>query len=140
MTLSGATTRGERNNNPGNIRLGSNWQGLAAKQTDPDFCVFVDVKFGFRALAKVLTIYQQKGFDTVRSIIERWAPENENNTSAYISAVAATMKVDPNTHLDVQQYDQMFPLVDAITRHENGRNIYLRTVIDAGLALAGIVP
>lgn len=76
----------------------------------------------------------------MRSIIERWAPENENNTSAYISAVAATMKVDPNTHLDVQQYDQMFPLVDAITRHENGRNIYLRTVIDAGLALAGIVP
>jgi len=133
-------TRGERNNNPGNLRLGSNWQGLAADQTDPDFCVFTDVKYGVRALAKVLSVYQQKGFDTVRTIVERWAPENENNTAAYISAVASTMKVDPDTHMDVSQYDQMFPLVNAIIRHENGRNVYLRTVIDAGLALAGIVP
>jgi hypothetical protein len=135
-----SSTRGERNNNPGNLRLGSNWQGLAAKQTDSDFCVFTDVKYGIRALAKVLIVYQHKGFDTVRAIVERWAPENENNTAAYVSAVASTMKVDPNTHLDVTQYDQMFPLVNAIIRHENGRNIYLRTVIDAGLALAGIVP
>lgn len=139
-TLGGASTRGERNNNPGNIRHGSNWLGLAPVQGDTDFCVFTDAKYGFRALAKVLLFYQYLGVDTVRTIIQRWAPENENNTAAYIRAVASTMKVDPNTHMDVSQYDQMFPLVDAIVRHENGRNIYLRTVIDAGLALAGIVP
>lgn len=133
-------TRGERNNNPGNLRLGSNWQGLATSQPDDNFCTFTDVTWGIRALAKVLTVYQQKGFDTVRSMIERWAPENENNTAAYIAAVAGNMKVDPDTHLDVSEYGQMYPLVDAIIRHENGRNIYPRPTMDAGLALAGITP
>jgi len=133
-------TRGERNNNPGNIRHGSNWQGLADQQSDTDFCTFTDPKYGFRALAKVLLFYQQRyGLDTVRGIISRWAPPNENNTDAYISAVAGKMGCDPDTHLDVRNYKEMYPLVDAITRHENGRNKYPRNVIDAGLALAGIV-
>lgn len=133
-------TRGERNRNPGNIRTGSSWQGLSAEHTDPDFCVFVDVKFGIRALAKVLLLYQQKGFDTVRKIVQRWAPSNENNTAAYVSAVAGNMRVDPDMHLDVTDYTQMYPLVDAIIRHENGSNIYTRPVMDAALALAGVRP
>lgn len=134
-------TRGERNNNPGNIRHGSNWLGLADEQPDKDFCTFTDAKFGFRALAKVLLFYQQRyGLDTVRTIIFRWAPPVENNTDAYVSAVAGRIGCDPDTHLDLRQYTEMYPLVDAITRHENGRNVYPRTTIDAGLALAGIVP
>lgn len=133
-------TRGERNNNPGNIRHGSNWQGLAPEQPDSAFCSFVDPKFGIRALAKVLLNYQQMGYDTVKDIINRWAPSNENNTAAYISAVAGRIGCDPNTHLDVRDYSQMFPLVDAIIYHENGRNIYPRPTMDAGLALAGVTP
>lgn len=135
-----ALTRGERNNNPGNIRHGSNWQGLAAKQPDPDFCTFTDAKYGFRALAKVLLVYRAKGFDTVRTIVERWAPPAENNTDAYVAAVAGHMGCDPDTHLDAADYTQMYPLVCAIVRHENGRNNYLRSTIDAGLALAGVLP
>lgn len=134
------TTRGERNNNPGNIRKGSNWQGLAPEQTDPDFCTFTDPKFGFRALAKVLLSYHQLGVNSVRTIIERWAPSNENNTTAYVAAVASRMGVDPDIDLDASDYTQLYPLVDAITRHENGRNIWPRPTIDAGLALAGVVP
>lgn len=133
-------TRGERNNNPGNIRQGSNWQGLTPGQPDASFCSFTDAKYGFRALAKVLLVYGQKGFDTVRTIIERWAPENENNTAAYVAAVAAAMGCHPDTHLNTADYSQLYPLVCAIVRHENGRNIYPRTTIDAGLALAGVVP
>lgn len=135
-----ALTRGERNNNPGNIRHGSNWQGLAGMQPDPDFCTFTDAKYGFRALAKVLLVYRAKGFDTIRTIIERWAPSSENNTGAYVAAVAHHMGCDPDTHLDVMDYSQMYPLVCAIVRHENGRNNYLRSTIDAGLALAGVHP
>lgn len=133
-------TRAERNNNPGNIRKGSNWQGLAGKQPDADFCTFTDASFGFRALAKVLLQYRAQGRDTLRQIIERWAPSNENNTNAYIAAVAGRMKVDPDIHLDVADYTQMAPLVDAITRHESGRNIWSRDVMDKGLAMAGVVP
>ena len=76
----------------------------------------------------------------VATIIARWAPSNENNTAAYIAAVAGSMKVDPDIHLDVSDYSQLYPLVDAIIRHENGRNIYPRTTMDAGLALAGVTP
>lgn len=133
-------TRGERNNNPGNIRHGSNWLGLSEDQPDKSFCTFDDPMYGVRALAKILLVYRAKGFDTVREIIQRWAPSIENNTGAYVAAVAASMRVDPDTHLDVIHYDQMYPLVAAIIKHENGRNIYLRPVIDAGLALAGVEP
>lgn len=131
-------TRGERNNNPGNIRHGSNWLGLSAEQPDKSFCTFDDAKYGVRALAKILLVYRAKGYDTVREVIDRWAPPIENNTEAYVSAVAAAMKVDPDTIIDVLLYDQMYPLVCAIIKHENGRNIYARNVIDAGLALAGV--
>lgn len=135
-----AQTRGERNNNPGNIRHGSNWQGLAEKQPDADFCTFTEAKYGFRALAKVLLVYRAKGFDTLRTIVGRFAPQSENNTAAYVSAVAGDMRCDPDVHLDVADYTQMYPLVCAIVRHENGRNNYLRSTIDAGLALAGVSP
>lgn len=131
-------TRAERNNNPGNIRHGSNWLGLADEQPDPDFCTFEKPEYGFRAMAKILRVYQQKGIDTVRGIISHWAPASENNTAAYISAVAGRMKVDPDTHLDASDPTQLAPLMDAITYHESGRNIWPRTVLDAGMSLAGV--
>ncbi|MEQ2017041.1 structural protein, partial [Photorhabdus bodei] len=36
-------SRGIRNNNPGNIRWGDDWQGLipASQRTDKSFCQFV---------------------------------------------------------------------------------------------------
>ena len=52
--------RGERNNNPGNIRHGSKWQGLSAQQTDPSFCQFVSPEYGIRAIYKLLQTYQKK--------------------------------------------------------------------------------
>ena len=33
--------RGIRNKNPGNIKLGTDWDGLANEQSDPTFCVFL---------------------------------------------------------------------------------------------------
>lgn len=134
------TTRGERNNNPGNIELGSNWMGLCPEQTDGRFCQFTDVKYGIRALAKIMLMYRMKGFDSVRTIIERWAPSSENNTNAYVAAVAADMGVDKDTDLDASDYSQLYPLVVAIIRHENGEVIYSKDQIDEGLALAGVVP
>ena len=133
-----SATRGERNNNPGNIRLGSNWLGLAPKQVDGVFCQFTDVKYGIRALAKVLLQYKAQGRDTVDAIITRWAPDVENNTAAYIAAVASNMGVAPDDILDVAEYARMFPLVSAIIRHENGRVIYPRNIIDSGLSAAGV--
>ena len=35
--------RGIRNKNPGNIKLGTEWDGLASEQSDPTFCIFDEV-------------------------------------------------------------------------------------------------
>ena len=67
--------RGIRNNNPGNIRHGQNWQGLnpEGRNIDPAFCVFKSPVFGIRALAKVLMNYKKiHGLNTVRQIISRY--------------------------------------------------------------------
>lgn len=77
-------TRGFRNNNPGNIRHGEEWLGLAEEQTDPDFFQFVSVEYGIRAMFKILEIYREKyHLTTIDDIISRWAPPTENDTQPY---------------------------------------------------------
>ena len=112
--------RGLRNNNPGNLRHGSKWQGLAREQTDPAFCQFTEMRFGCRALIKVLQTYVIKyNLKTVRAIISRWAPSNENNTEAYIHSVASALGVNDNEELHFESY-LYIRLAKAIAHHENG--------------------
>lgn len=80
-------TRGYRNHNPGNIRLGSKWQGLCKFQKDTSFCQFESFTYGLRALAILLKNYISKGYNTNKKIINRYAPSCENNTKAYILSV-----------------------------------------------------
>ena len=88
------TPRGIRNNNPLNIRHSpSRWQGMAVEQTDPSFVQFRSMAYGYRAACKLLQSYWQrfrkegKPF-TVRTIISRWAPPEDNNdTESYIRSV-----------------------------------------------------
>jgi hypothetical protein len=132
-----APTRGERNNNPGNIRLSSvKWQGEISGQ-DTAFATFATPEDGIRALAKLLRNYQTKnGLNTVRGIINRYAPPVENNTSAYVAAVAAAVGVAPDDQIDTGNPTTLNALVNAIIRHENGRNVYAASTVAAGVALA----
>ncbi|MFT0533157.1 hypothetical protein ACMHYJ_10090 [Castellaniella hirudinis] len=140
--------RGVRSNNPGNIRHGDPWQGLAKKQPDPAFATFTSAAYGIRALARTLITYQDKhGLNTVRGIISRWAPPVENNTPAYVNAVAKQVGVGPDAQIDVQQYKVLRPLAEAIIRHENGQGPldtpntwYDQATIDKALELAGVEP
>lgn len=138
-------TRGVRNNNPGNIRRNpaNKWQGRVPleRNTDPDFEQFISPEYGIRALAVLLiTYYDKYGCDTIRSIIERWAPPSENDTDAYISAVARMMRVLPKTRLNLHDYDVLRRLVEAIIAHENAGYRYPSHVVDKGLELAGVIP
>lgn len=130
-------TRGERNNNPGNIRLSATpWQGKVGG-SDTAFETFADARSGIRALAVNLRTYQTRyGLRTVREIITRYAPASENNTAAYIRAVAAAVGVGPDDPLDLANDAQLVPLVAAIITHENGRNVYTLTDIAAAVAAA----
>lgn len=133
-------TRGERNNNPGNIREYANdahWQGERATDDDPAFEEFVTAEAGIRALGKTLLSYQRKhGLRTVRVIINRWAPTNENDTSAYVDSVAKQMTVSADADIDLEQSFRLFDITKAIIRHENGRVIYTDTQIEEGVAKA----
>ena len=79
--------RGLRNNNPLNIRRGKDqWQGLRAQQTDASFCQFESLEYGWRAAFYLLTrtYYHKYRLYTIRKIISKWAPPNENLTETYI--------------------------------------------------------
>ncbi|MBN9402829.1 MAG: hypothetical protein J0I30_08465 [Burkholderiales bacterium] len=142
------TRRGIRNHNPGNIRHGDPWQGLAKNQPDKDFATFASDAYGIRALARTLITYQDKyGLRTIRQIIGRWAPPKENDTPAYIRAVAAQTGRAANDQLDLQTYADLRAVTEAIIRHENGagplstpNTWYDAATIDKGLALAGVEP
>ncbi len=80
--------RGIRNNNPLNIRHGSQWQGLRKRQTDKDFCQFKDITYGYRAAFRLLfNYYHVYGIKTLRGIILRWAPPAENASDVYVETV-----------------------------------------------------
>lgn len=128
-----SATRGERNNNPGNIRITPiNWQGKIGG-ADKSFETFADPRAGIRALAVNLRTYQNLyGLSTVRQIIGRWAPPSENDTGSYVRAVASSMGVEPDEALNLADRQTLADLVTAIIRHENGRVIYAASeIVDA---------
>jgi hypothetical protein len=139
------TTRGYRNKNPGNIDWNARnpWQGqvgIEATGNPPRFAVFESHEFGIRALAALLTTYYDRhGLNTVRKIINRWAPPNENATSEYVLAVSRFMQNQPDDVLDLHTYAHMRPLAEAIIKHELGGVPYTAAVLDEGLRRAGIV-
>ncbi len=131
--------RGIRNHNPGNIRKGEKWKGLSEHQTDSSFCVFVSPEYGIRALAKVLlTYYKKYQLNTVKKIISRYAPPNENETESYIKSVANQLGVASDEVIDLSSVAVLAVLLRAIIRHENGEQPYSDEQILKGIHLAGV--
>ena len=98
-------TRGQRNNNPLNIRHSKDkWQGAAMTQTDTDFVQFETMAYGYRAAWRVLESYWKhfhctKQYYNVKNIITRWAPPTENDTQTYIRTVLRLTGLGGNEHL-----------------------------------------
>jgi len=142
--------RGLRNNNPGNIDYNpkNKWQGQVGIETgvpSPRFARFKDVTFGIRAIAVLLTTYYDRyDCNTVKKVLNRWAPPVENDTGAYARAVAADIGVTINQAINLHDYEIMRPLVTGIIEHENGLRSYKEAVtddqVDKGLVMAGILP
>ena len=138
MTAIGSLTRGERNNNPGNIKKSSIvWQGLTEQQRDNIFLSFTNAEFGIRALAKILLTYFHKyGLKTVADIVTRWAPPTENITDAYINSVASSLGVTPDEIINLHDSETLTALTKAIIKHENGRVNYADATINNGVSMA----
>jgi len=122
--------KGERNNNPGNIRYVAsiNWQGQIGDD-GTGYAVFDTAENGVRALGHQLRTDINRGQNTVALIIGGdlslgfygYAPPNENNTAAYISDVSQRIGVDPNQPLDAGAIPV---LAQAMIIHEEGRDSY----------------
>ena len=109
------------NNNPGNIdRNTTKWLGMADKQTDVRFIVFKEMKYGCRAILKLLKNYYNKyNLLTVKDIISRWAPTTENDTLAYYKEVAKDLGVGPEEKIILTK-KMHIALGKAITEYECG--------------------
>jgi len=132
---------GLRNNNPGNLRPGDNWQGMIGE--NGGFIQFENIGYGIRALAIDLRTKINNGFDTIDLIIYRYAPPGENDTDAYIGNVIGSVvkytgipsdrKLYPNT-------DTLYRLIRAIVNVELGTTFsgYITTSdINEGISMMG---
>ena len=106
------------------------------RNIDSAFCVFESPVFGIRALAKVLINYKKiHGLNTVRQIVSRYAPPNENQTAAYIQSVAKQLEVYPDTKIDIEERGVLTVFIKAVIRMENGIQPYSDEVIQEGIDL-----
>lgn len=129
-------SRGIRNNNPGNIRNSerNDWKGEVAKadKKDQAFEEFETMAEGVRAMMLLLQKYQRSyNLHTVKELVERWAPRNENNTAAYVRTVCKEMQMPECCGLDLTDKGTMCALVDAMCFVENGVHIDMAD-IEAG--------
>lgn len=130
------STRGIRNNNPANIRLGCKWKGLVETPTDKEFCQFITMSWGVRALLVTLRTYVVKHkLHTIRDIIYRWAPPSDgNNTEKYVEFVErAVREIDSPITLTLKAIDFMpkyqhsecilYLVAKAMCKMESGYNL-----------------
>ena len=112
-------TRGQKNNNPLNIRkvAGTVWKGQRTVQLDREFVQFITVEWGIRAAFRLLETYRKKyNAVCIQDIITRWAPPSENNTSAYIKDVCRLTGFGGQERLTAAQLQK---LVAAMARIES---------------------
>lgn len=148
--MSKTLPRGIRNNNPGNIDFNprNNWQGQLGYEegvAKPRFARFDTAENGIRAMTKLILNYRgkdgmpgvgQKGIDTVKEVINRWAPPVEDDTGVYYKTVARSVGIAYDAPIDFKSQPTMIRLITAMIEHENGQQPYPREVIAEGVRRA----
>ena len=114
--------RGLRNNNPGNIRInGDLFQGEVRPSKDKSFKQFETMAYGYRAMFVILRNYiRNYKLDTIRKMISRWAPTNENHTENYIRVVAERSGILADELVYPENREIMIRIVAAMSYVENG--------------------
>lgn len=114
-------TRAWRNNNPGNIEYGDFAKSQGAVGTDGRFAVFPTYEAGRKA--KAALIFESSSYRnlTIAAAISRYAPEFENNTSAYTARVVAAAGVSSGTKMSELTATQRVAVLNAMERVEGFR-------------------
>lgn len=114
-----ATPRGIRNNNPGNLRYGNFAASHGASGQDSGgFAIFRTMEEGVAAQKALLASYLKNKIDTIRKVLQKYAPSSENNTSAYINDVSRRTGINPDAVLTAKD---IAAVSRAIFTHENGK-------------------
>lgn len=130
--------RGYRNNNPLNIRknAANAWKGKVIPGDDPAFEQFVSMAYGYRAGLKLLRNYIGGGNNTIRKIINTWAPPSDgNNTSSYVTHVAQRTGIGADTIISRDDRERLCKIAWAMAWSENGYPPATMDDIYAGWAL-----
>lgn len=113
-------TRGARNHNPLNIRIGNTWLGEHPNPTDSQFEQFVSDFYGLRAAMLILRRYFRRyGQNTIRKIINTWAPPVENATTMYVALVSKACALDPDEVFDFSDKEHVCLMVQEMARVES---------------------
>lgn len=97
------------------------WQGEVVPSQDAEFKQFETMAWGYRAAFKLLHNYQKyHGCRILSDFISRWAPPSENNTAAYIAAVAHNSGMSDVSQIDTLDGRMMRNVVSAMSYTENG--------------------
>lgn len=124
-------SRGYKNNNPGNIRINSDvFEGEVRPSADKSFKQFKSMAYGYRAMFIVIRTYiQRHKLNTIRGIISRYAPSNENHTENYINVVSERSGIPADDPIDTNSKEQMTRIVAAMSFVENGVEADMSDVI-----------
>jgi len=127
--------RGIRNNNPLNLtksEFTTAQPGYAGTDDGGRYARFESPEAGIAAAQNLLGSYLQRGFDTPRDIINRWAPAGENgaaSTANYASFVSQRLGISPGDKVGPQQIPT---LIQAMSDWENGHHSGPVKVASAG--------
>ena len=121
-------------NNPGNIEIGQGYAGETGDTYADRFAVFDSPQMGVRALGRDIKTKINRFDGDLQSIINQYAPPNENDTNNYFEYVKEQVGSDTITESDLGA------VVRAIITMENKPEIaaqYLNdSVFNEGLELA----
>jgi len=119
-------SQGLRNNNPGNFRVGINWDGAISENNG--FIVFSDTIYGIRAMALNLYnnyyLYNKK---TLFDFINKYAPSSDNNNPyEYSLSVARDVGIGINDDMQLT-FDRTAAILRGMMNIELGK--YYSSVI-----------
>lgn len=100
------------NNNPGDLRYAGQ---AGATRGANGFAAFPTMQAGIVAANRQLDLYAKRGVNTIASIVSKWAPVSENDTSGYIAQVEKQLGKGRNAQLTAADRQK---LLQAIFKRE----------------------
>ena len=112
-------------NNIFNIRQGAKWKGMTGVRKG--FVEFENQEYAIRAWLILMRTYRRRyGCKTIRQIVTRFAPPNENNTEQYIDYCCEQLRMTADMELEFEIF--YVALASAMARMETAVRLRMNDV------------